>query len=76
MDWKQHIAVDAEILAGKPRVAGTRISVEQVLQHLANGWTLAQLVSEYPTLTGDGVLACIAFAAEYLRSERLVTVRG
>jgi uncharacterized protein (DUF433 family) len=76
MDWKPHIAIDADTLAGKPRVAGTRISVEQVLSHLGNGWTVEQLLDQYPTLTRDGILACIAFAAVYLGSERMVSLRG
>jgi uncharacterized protein (DUF433 family) len=76
MDWKEHIAIDADVLAGRPRVAGTRIAVEQVLRHLSNGWPVDQLLEEYPTLTREGVLACIAFAAAYLGSERLAAIPG
>lgn len=76
MDWRQHIAIDSEVLAGKPRVAGTRISVEQVLTNLGNGWSVEELLDQYPTLTRDGVLACISFAAGYLGSERMATLKG
>jgi uncharacterized protein (DUF433 family) len=75
MDWKRHIAIDPDVLAGKPRVAGTRISVEQVLSHLGNGWTIEQLLDQYPTLTRDGVLACISYAAGYLGSERMASLK-
>jgi len=76
MDWKKYIAIDANVLAGRPRVAGTRIAVEQVLRHLGNGWTADQLLHEYPTLTREGIQACIAYAAEYLGSERLAAIPG
>lgn len=67
MEWKKHIAIDANILAGRPRVAGTRIAIEQVLRHFSNGWTVEQLLQEYPTLTRGGVLACLP---ERLNRER------
>jgi uncharacterized protein (DUF433 family) len=60
MDWGPHIAIDQDILAGKPRVKGTRVSVEQVLSHLGNGWTVELLLDQYPTLTREGIQACIA----------------
>lgn len=75
MDWAPYISIDADVLAGKPHVRGTRISVEQVLSHLGNGWTTELLLEQYPTLTLEGIRACVAFAAEYLGSERMAIVR-
>lgn len=74
MDWKQHISIDPQVLAGKPCVAGTRIPVEQVLEHLGDGWTTEELLDQYPTLTREGILACSSFAAAYLGSEKMAVV--
>lgn len=52
MKWIQS---DAEYLGGKPRVAGTRISIEFLLETLACGMTIAEIVREYPTLTEEAI---------------------
>lgn len=54
---------------GKPVIAGTRITVELVLEKLAAGETVEQILSEHPRLTPEAVRAAIAFAAEALRSD-------
>jgi len=52
MKW---IAADPEHLGGKPRVAGTRISITFLLESLAAGLTIPEIVRAYPTLTEDAV---------------------
>jgi uncharacterized protein (DUF433 family) len=69
MDWRERITVDPEVLAGKPLVKGTRLSVELVVGLLAEGWTDRQLLANYPTLSAEDVRACLAYAAEILRDE-------
>ena len=54
-----------------PEVAGTRITVYDVLEYLSAGTTEAELLSEFPQLAHDDVLACLAFAAD--RERRLVS---
>ena len=54
---------------GKPTVAGTRITVEPILEKLAAGETLEQILSEHARLTPEGIRAAIAFAAEVLRAD-------
>jgi len=49
-DWKSRIMVDPEILAGKPIIKGTRISVELIIDLLANGWTTEEILENYPQL--------------------------
>lgn len=64
MDWREHIVSDPAVLAGKPAIKGTRISVELVLGWLANGWSREMILDAYPNVTSDHFLACLAFAAE------------
>jgi len=52
MAW---IVADRDHLGGKPRVAGTRISIEFLLECLASGMTITEIVEEYPTLTEEAV---------------------
>ncbi len=69
IDWRKQIAIDPKVLAGKPVVKGTRLSVEFVVALLAEGWTERQLLAHYPTLSVEDVRACLAYAAEILRDE-------
>jgi len=63
------IVSDPEILMGKPVVRGTRISVELILDKLAAGETVEQLLEEHPRLTREAIQAALAYAADTLRSD-------
>ena len=63
------ITSDPKIMMGKPTVAGTRITVELILEKLAAGETVDQILSEHTRLTAEGIRAAIAFAAEALRAD-------
>ncbi len=63
------ITLDPQILCGKPIVVGTRISVEFVIGLLAEGWSEAEIFANYPQLTHEDVMACLAYAHELLSSE-------
>jgi uncharacterized protein (DUF433 family) len=63
------ISSDPKVMMGKPVVAGTRITVELVLEKLAAGETIEQILSEHPRLTAEGIRVAIAFAAEALRAD-------
>jgi uncharacterized protein (DUF433 family) len=65
----ERITSDPKIMMGKPIVAGTRITVELILDKLAAGETADQILSEHPRLTTEGIRAAIAFAAEALRAD-------
>jgi uncharacterized protein (DUF433 family) len=56
-DWKQRIIVEPDILAGKPVIKGTRISVELILERTADGWSLEDILSSYPSLSREDALA-------------------
>lgn len=68
------IVVSREVMHGKPRIAGTRITVVQVLDLLAGGKTPSEIISEdyFPDLTDADVRACIAYASWMLREDRIV----
>jgi uncharacterized protein (DUF433 family) len=68
------ITSDPSVLLGKPLVKGTRISVELIMDRLADGWSVDQIVSSYPNLQNEDVLAAIAFAAQLVREEQYVAV--
>ncbi len=65
------IALDPAVMAGKPVIRGTRIAVEWVLGLLAQGWTAEEVVAEYPGLALEDVRACLAYAHEVVRRERV-----
>jgi len=65
------IALDPQILSVKPVIAGTRLSVEFVIGLLADGWSEAEIFANYPCLTHDHILACLAYARDALSSEKV-----
>jgi uncharacterized protein (DUF433 family) len=69
--WQQRIVVNPDILAGKPIVAGTRLSVELVIEMLANAWSEDDILRNYPVLTRDDIRACLHYASHVLQSERI-----
>jgi uncharacterized protein (DUF433 family) len=71
MDWQERITVDPKVLVGKPVIKGTRIAVEFVVELLARGWTREQILHEYDHLTPEDIQACLAYASEVLKSERV-----
>jgi uncharacterized protein (DUF433 family) len=70
-DWHDRITVNPDVLVGKPIVKGTRLAVEFIVDLLAQGWEEGELLRNYPGLTHADVLACLAYAGERLRSERI-----
>lgn len=72
--WENRIVTNAEILAGKPVIAGTRISVELILDCLASGWSVAEFIENYPHVSQEDVLAALGFAADVMRVKSFITV--
>ena len=71
MEWRERIAVDPKVLVGKPVVRGTRLAVEFIVGLLAEGWSEADVLQNYPGLTREDILACLAYARERLSGERV-----
>jgi len=69
------IESDPSVMMGKPVVAGTRITVELILEKLAAGETFEQILDAHPRLTREGILAALEFAAEALRADVIYPIR-
>ena len=72
MIWEDRIVVDLKILVGKPVIRGTRLAVELfIVGLLAEGWAEQQILESYPGLTREDISACLHYARELLKSERV-----
>ncbi|CAN5239355.1 hypothetical protein BH20ACI1_BH20ACI1_14490 [soil metagenome] len=69
IDWRKHIHSDEKILAGKPVVKNTRISVELILELLSNGWTEEMILESYPQLTAEDIKAVFAYLRDCVQQE-------
>jgi len=65
------ITLASEVLAGKPVIRGTRLSVEFVIGLMAEGWSEPEILENYPGLTHDDLIACLAYARDALSSEKV-----
>ena len=63
-NWEHRIHSDLAILRGKPVIKGTRLSVEFLLERLADGWKEEDLLENYPRLTPEDIQAVFAYALE------------
>ena len=68
MPLSERIVVDPEILAGKPVIRGTRLAVEFILELLAAGQSEIEILTSYPGVTREDILACLSYAS-YLAHE-------
>ncbi|MBI3950200.1 MAG: DUF433 domain-containing protein [Acidobacteria bacterium] len=71
MNWQDHITIDPAILVGKPVIKGTRLAVEFIVDLLAQGWSEADILRNYPGLTREDIQACLTYASAVLRSEKV-----
>lgn len=72
--WDEKIIIDENICAGKPVVKGTRLSVDFVLDLLANGWSYDTIIENYPQLTLDTIRACLEYASQVIKDEKVVAL--
>jgi len=63
------IVSNPDVMMGKPVITGTRITVELILEKLAAGETVQQIIEAHPRLTHEGIQAALAFAAEVLKGD-------
>jgi uncharacterized protein (DUF433 family) len=63
------VVSNPHVMMGKPIIVGTRITVESILEKLAAGETIEQILDAHPRLTQDGIRAALAFAANALRAD-------
>ena len=68
----ERIVFDPDICNGQPTIRGTRITAQTVLEFLAAGDSVEEMLEEYPALTRQDVLACLAFSSELMRHQFLL----
>jgi len=74
MDYRQIITIEPGKRSGKPCIRGLRMTVDDVLGYLAAGMSYEEFLSDFPHLTQQDILACLAFAADLTR-DKVVTER-
>jgi uncharacterized protein (DUF433 family) len=65
------ITLDPQVLTGKPVIRDTRLSVEFVIGLMAEGWTEADILGNYPGITHEDIIACLAYARDTLSVEKV-----
>lgn len=72
-DWRDRISIDPNVCHGKPCIKGTRIMIWIIVDYLANGDSVDEVLDAFPSLTREDVHAALAYAAEMTR-ERVIPV--
>jgi uncharacterized protein (DUF433 family) len=75
MDWKTRIVADPAVLAGKPAIKGTRLSVQFLLDLLAQGWDEQKILANYPQLTAEDLQAMFAYTSECFKDEEFLSLK-
>ncbi len=70
------VVSDPKVMMGKPVIAGTRITVEVILEKLAAGESIEHVLEAHPRLTREAIFAALAFAAEALRADVVYPIAG
>lgn len=76
MNLSDRITADPKVLVGKPVIKGTRLSVDFILNLLAQGWTESNVLENYPNVTHEDILACLAYASNLVADERVYAIQG
>jgi uncharacterized protein (DUF433 family) len=71
-DPLDRIAIDPQVMLGKPVIRGTRITVEILLEKIAAGSSVAEILIDYPRLSREDVLAAVAYAREALSTDEII----
>lgn len=72
IDYKQYITIEPGKRSGKPCIRGMRITVFDVLSYLAAGMSIEEVLDDFPELTKEDILACLAFAADSEKKVRII----
>ncbi len=70
----ERITLDPKIMTGKPVIKGTRLTVQFILNLLANDITFEEIIEEYDGLTREDILACLLYASETLENTTFVPI--
>ncbi|MFH0974455.1 MAG: DUF433 domain-containing protein [Spirochaetota bacterium] len=70
--WQERIETDEKIIAGKPIIKGTRISVDFIIDLLAKNWSSEAIIENYPQLKAEDITACLEYASYVLKDEKVL----
>lgn len=74
-NYEQYISISSEIRFGKPCIKGTRIAISDILQWLASGMTMEEVLQDFPELNLEQIRAALAFAANRENISKIITAR-
>jgi uncharacterized protein (DUF433 family) len=72
MNYKERIVSDHKVMLGKPVIKGTRITVELILNKLSAGESVSDIITSYPHITKEDVMAAIEYAAAVISNEEMI----
>ncbi len=75
MTWPDRIVIEPNVLVGKPVIKGTRLSVEFVIDLMAQGWSEREILTNYPGLTREDIQACLSYASAVLQAETVYPLK-
>lgn len=70
------ISVNPRVMVGKPVIRGTRLTVEYILELLAHGSAIEEILEEYPGLVKDDIYACLLFASKTLQDASFIPIEA
>ncbi len=76
MNYRDIITIEPDKRGGKPCIRGMRITVYDVLEYLASGMTIREILDDFPYLTGTDIRACLAYAADREKTQMIVPTNG
>lgn len=72
MDYTKFITIEPDKRSGQPCIRGLRLTVQDVLEYLASGMSVEEILADFPDLAAEDIRACLAFAADRERRLRVV----
>jgi uncharacterized protein (DUF433 family) len=73
MDWQDRITLNPKVLVGKPVIKGTRLAVEFIIDLFAQGWSIDEVLRNYPGIAIADIQACFACVSAFLKAEKIST---
>ncbi len=70
--WQERIAIDENIITGKPIIKGTRLSVDFIIDLLAKGWSFNSIIENYPQVKSEDITACLEYASYVIKDEKVL----
>ncbi|MGM0366307.1 MAG: DUF433 domain-containing protein [Actinomycetota bacterium] len=72
--WQERITFDTKIVAGKPIIKGTRLSVDFILDLIANDWSYEEIIKNYPQIDLQDIKACLEYASRLIKDEKVLLI--